>query len=88
MSKLTYEDKINLYNDRKTGLSISALVSKYNIRHDGVEYLIRLIDKHGLDILKTSKNRYYSKAIDDYIYYYNYDRIKEKLKGLSPVNYR
>lgn len=27
-------------------------------------------------------------AIDDYIYYYNHDRIKEKLKGLSPVNYR
>ena len=27
-------------------------------------------------------------AIKDYIYYYNYDRIKEKLKGLSPVNYR
>ena len=28
------------------------------------------------------------KAIDDYIYYYNNDRIKEKLEGLSPVNYR
>ena len=28
------------------------------------------------------------KAIDDYIYYYNYDRIKEKLKGLSPIQYR
>ena len=27
-------------------------------------------------------------AIDDYINYYNCDRIKEKLKGLSPVNYR
>ncbi len=27
-------------------------------------------------------------AIDDYISYYNYKRIKEKLKGLSPVNYR
>ena len=27
-------------------------------------------------------------AIDDYINYYNYDRIKVKLKGLSPVNYR
>ena len=27
------------------------------------------------------------KAIDDYIYY-NYDRIKVKLKGLSPINYR
>ena len=31
---------------------------------------------------------YLIKAIDDYIYYYNYDRIKTKLKGLSPVNYR
>ena len=28
------------------------------------------------------------KAIDDHIYYYNYDRIKVKLKGLLPVNYR
>ena len=60
MSKLTYEDKINLYNDRKSGLSISSLARKYNIRHEGVEYLIRLIDKHGLDILRTTKNKYYS----------------------------
>lgn len=28
------------------------------------------------------------KAIDEYINYYNYDRIKEKLKGLSPIKYR
>ena len=28
------------------------------------------------------------KAIDDYIYYYFFDRIKVKLKGLSPVDYR
>lgn len=27
-------------------------------------------------------------AIKDYIYYYNHDRIKVKLKGLSPVKYR
>lgn len=27
-------------------------------------------------------------AIDDYINYYIYDRIKVKLKGLLPVNYR
>ena len=59
MSKLTYEDKINLYKDRKNGLTIPTLVSKYNIRHEVVEYLIRLIDKHGLDILRTNKNKYY-----------------------------
>ncbi|STZ09260.1 Integrase core domain [Moraxella caprae] len=28
------------------------------------------------------------KVIDEYIHYYNYDRIKTKLKGLSPVKYR
>ena len=27
-------------------------------------------------------------AIDEYIHYYNHDRIKLKLKGLSPVQYR
>ncbi|AAL93795.1 Transposase [Fusobacterium nucleatum subsp. nucleatum ATCC 25586] len=28
------------------------------------------------------------KAIEDYIYYYNNKRIKEKLKGLSPASHR
>ncbi|STZ63453.1 Integrase core domain [Moraxella lacunata] len=28
------------------------------------------------------------KVIDEYIHYYNYDRIKTKLKGLSPVKFK
>ena len=60
MSKLSYEDKINLYNDRKSGITISNLCLKYNVRHEVVEYLIRLIDMHGFDILKTKKKKYYS----------------------------
>ncbi|MBC3935483.1 IS3 family transposase, partial [Undibacterium rugosum] len=28
------------------------------------------------------------KGLADYIHYYNHDRIKLKLKGLSPVQYR
>jgi putative transposase len=27
-------------------------------------------------------------GLEDYIHYYNHDRIKLKLKGLSPVQYR
>ena len=27
-------------------------------------------------------------SIDEYIHYYNHQRIKVKLKGLSPVQYR
>ena len=30
----------------------------------------------------------FKKELKDYIHYYNHDRIKEKLKGLSPVQYR
>ena len=46
MEKLIYKNKINLYNDYKKGLSIN----KFK-----VTYLIRFMDIHGFDILKTSK---------------------------------
>ena len=59
MSKLSYEDKINLYNDYKEGSSINTLSRKYNKRKSGVTYLIKLIDIHGFDVLKTSKNKRY-----------------------------
>ena len=57
MGKLSFEAKINLYNDRKSGISISSLCSKYKILHANVEYLTRLIDKHGYDILRKNRNR-------------------------------
>ena len=60
MSKLSYEDKINLYNDWKMGGSMTLLSKKYNIAIPGVQYLCRLIDKHGIDIL-TSKNKEHPK---------------------------
>ena len=59
MSKLSYEDKINLYDERKKGCSMGTLSKKYNIAVHGVQYLCCLIDKHGIDILRTTKNRYY-----------------------------
>ena len=61
MSKLNYEDKINLYNDWKKGCSMILLSKKYNIAKPGVHYLCRLIDKHGIDILRTSKNKEHPK---------------------------
>ena len=60
MGKLTFEDKINLYNDRKNGTSLSTLIKKYKVNEQVIKYLIRLIDKHGFDILKTTKNKFYS----------------------------
>ena len=60
MSKLSYKDKINIYKERKKGKQISFLSSKYNVRSDNIAYLIRLIDKHGFDILRTTSNRKYT----------------------------
>ena len=57
MSKLSYEDKINIYQERKNGNTISNISKKYNIREDVIKYLVRLISKHGYDVLRTSKNR-------------------------------
>ena len=59
MSKLTYEDKINLYNDRKEGLSVNSISKKYGIRKSGINYLVKLIDIHGYDIIRKTKNRKY-----------------------------
>ena len=61
MSKLTYEDKINIYQEKKQGVSFSIIKSKYNYGIHNIQYLERLIDKHGYDILRTTKNKNYSK---------------------------
>ena len=60
MSKLTYQDKINIYIERKQGNSIVNISKKYSVRTDVIKYLIRLIDKNGYDILRTNKNRIFS----------------------------
>ena len=42
-------------------------------------------------LLKTEMfydQEYLYKAIDDYINYYNNERIKTRLKGLTPIEYR
>ena len=57
MSKLTYQDKINIYKERKQGNSVVNISKKYKVRKDVIKYLIRLIDKHGYDILRTNQNR-------------------------------
>lgn len=61
MSKLSYEDKINIYDERKQGNNVVNISKKYDVRKDVIKYLIRLIDKHGYDILRTNKNRSFSK---------------------------
>ncbi|WP_315007263.1 IS3 family transposase [uncultured Granulicatella sp.] len=58
--KLTYEDKIEIYQLRKQGESLKNLSKKYDINVAHIEYLVRLINQYGIEIVKKEKNRYYS----------------------------
>ena len=60
MSKLTNNQRLEIYYKRKQGVTVSDLSKLYNVNQQGIKYLIRLLDKHGEEILRQDKNRYYS----------------------------
>ena len=53
--KLTYEDKIEIYQLRKQGESLKNLSQKYDIAVSNIKYLVRLIDRYGIEIVKKEK---------------------------------
>ena len=57
--KLSYEDKVQIYELRKQGISLKRLSEKYGINLSNLRYLIRLIDRYGIESIKKGKNRYY-----------------------------
>ena len=60
MGKLSYEDKIKIYYEKKKGRSRKDIAAEYKIQPSNVQYLVRLIDEHGFDILRTTANRKYN----------------------------
>lgn len=62
MAKLT--KKIEIYNKRKMECTLNMLSTKYNINVHGIEYLVRLLDKNGFDVLRKDR------LLKVFIYYY------------------
>ncbi len=60
MSKLSYEDKVEIYNKRKKGVSLETVHQEYKIDARRVKYLVRLIERHGYKIVQKKKNKRYS----------------------------
>ena len=50
--KFTFEDKVQIYKERKCGFTIPQLHFKWNITRSEIEYIVRLVDRHGIDILR------------------------------------
>ena len=61
--KLTYEDKIQIYELRKQGVSYARLADTFGINARNLVYMIKLIDRYGLEIVKRGKNIYYPPEI-------------------------
>ncbi|WP_247932455.1 IS3 family transposase [Streptococcus mitis] len=58
--KLTYDDKVQIYKLRKQGYSIEKLSNKFGINNSNLRYMIKLIDRYGMEFVKKGKNCYYS----------------------------
>ena len=58
--KLTYEDKVQIYELRKKGESFRQLSNQFGINISNLQYMIKLIDHYGIEIVKKGKNCYYS----------------------------
>ncbi|WP_270623270.1 IS3 family transposase, partial [Streptococcus sanguinis] len=53
-------DKVRIYELRKQGISLKRLSDKYGMNLSNLKYLVRLIDRYGIENVKKGKNRYYS----------------------------
>ena len=56
--KLTYEDKVQIYELRKHGQTFNQLSKRFGVDASGLRYMTRLIERYGIDIIKKGKNRY------------------------------
>ena len=50
--KLTYEDKVQIYELRKQGESFRWLSNQFGINISNLQYMIKLIDRYGIEIAK------------------------------------
>ena len=58
--KLTYEDKIQIYQLWKQGENLKNLSKNYNVTVRNLDYLVKFIDRYGIESVKKKKNRHYS----------------------------
>ena len=58
--KLNYEDKVQIYELRKQGQSFKKLSKRFGVDISDLKYMMKLIDRYGIDIVKKGMNRYYS----------------------------
>ncbi len=86
--KLTYDDKVQIYELRKQGYSLEKLSNKFGINNSNLRYMIKLIDRYGIEFVKKGKNRYYSPELKqemiDKVLHANWSQDRVSLKYALP----
>ena len=58
--KLSYEDKLEIYPLRQAGFSWPYISRKYGVCLSNLKYMVRLMERHGVEVVRKGKNNYYS----------------------------
>nr|WP_180962148.1 IS3 family transposase [Streptococcus intermedius] len=61
--KLTYKDKVTIYELKKGGVSWTRISQLYSLDKANLKYMIKLIDRYGIEIIKRTKNNSYSSEL-------------------------
>lgn len=59
LMKLSYEGKLEIHTLRKQRYSLRKLARRYCVTKLTVDYMIRLMERYGVEIVKRRKNTYY-----------------------------
>lgn len=63
--KLTYKDKVQIYELRKQGNSLKQLSNRFIVCISRFTYMFSLVERYGIEIVKKGKNRYYSPELKE-----------------------
>ena len=58
--KLTYDDKLAIFRRKQAGVAWPTLSLEFGVREETLKYIVALMKRYGLEIVRKSPNRHYS----------------------------
>ncbi|CKH29069.1 transposase InsK for insertion sequence [Streptococcus pneumoniae] len=87
--KLTYDDKVQIYELRKQGYSLEKLSNKFGINNSNIRYMIKLIDRYGIEFVKKGGNSQDNGRMESFFgilkseMFYGYEKTFKSLNQLE-----